>query len=412
VKILWVKSDFPLPSDTGGKIRTWNLLTKLAERNEVTFLSYVPPNLSASWTSAMASRKICVESVPLPEEKKEGLAFQMRVLSRLPSSRPYIVNKYISREMGERIRHFARNAVFDVLLCDFLEMAWCARHAPNLPTVLFEHNIETLIWRRYHQTEQHPLKRLYFGYEKRRMARFESEACRAVDLVLTVSDNDGQILQREFGVRKYVTIPTAVDTDFFRPGGAEVANRLVFSGSMDWMPNIDAFWWFYRSIYPIVKRSVPAVSFTVIGRRPPKEVLDVAHTDKSVTVTGTVEDVRPFIAEGQLYIVPLRIGGGTRIKIYEAMAMKKCVISTAIGAEGLPLTDGHHIILADDPGDFAEQITSLLLHHDRRNRIAEAAYRHILEDCSWRKSADLLESALNQAVDIKKSRQFQTTRWS
>ena len=173
MKILWIKSDFPLPADTGGKIRTWNLLAELAKRHQVTFLSYAPPDHPEKWFDQMRGKGITTEPVPLAEEKKQGIGFYLRVVKGLLSFRPYIANKYVSKAMSGRLCALLKATNFDVLLCDFLEMAWCADLVKSAPVVLFEHNVETMIWRRYHQTEENLLKKLYFSYEKLRMERFE-----------------------------------------------------------------------------------------------------------------------------------------------------------------------------------------------------------------------------------------------
>jgi polysaccharide biosynthesis protein PslH len=401
MKVLWLKSDFPLPADTGGKIRTMNLLSALAKLCDVTFLSYVPPDLDGKFVNQMRGYGIRVESVIRSEENKEGLAFKLRVLSKLFSSRPYIVNKYISDEMAQRLRALLTERQIDVLVCDFLEMAWCLEHLGDTPKVLFEHNVETLIWRRYHEVEKSLPKKLYFGYEKKRLERFERESCARFNQVLTVSDQDGDLLRREFGLRRYVTIPTGVDTSYFQPRGGEIKHRLVFCGSMDWMPNIDGFWWFYRQILPTIQKDITDVSFAVVGRRPAEDITKVGQDDKKVIITGTVADVRPEVAAGQIYVVPLRVGGGTRIKIYEALAMRKCVVSTTIGAEGLPLTDGVNIVLADGEDDIAKKVIELLRDDNKRNRIAEAGYRLVTEKYSWSKAAEKLHEALKSASGLR-----------
>ncbi len=398
MRILWIKSDFPLPADTGGKIRTRHLLLELAKRAEVTFLCYVTPGHDQKFLAEMRGYGVTVEAIVREEERKDGIGFQLRVLSGLFSPRPYIVNKYIGAEMISRLRELAVRERSDIVLCDFLEMAWCRHYVRDVPTVLFEHNVETMIWRRYCEVESNPIKKLYFWFEKRRMADYESCACKEFDHVLTVSAHDGEKLKQEFGLQGYTVVPTGVDIEYFAPQSGEIARRLVFCGSMDWMPNIDGFWWFYRSVYPQVRKEVADVSFAVVGRRPGSDIVNVARSDKSVTISGTVEDVRSYVATGQLYIVPLRVGGGTRIKIYEAMAMRKCVLATSVGAEGLPVIDGEHIVLADSEKDFADRIKELLRDDNKRNRIAESGYRLVTANYGWAAAAKQLFEALQATM--------------
>ncbi len=230
------------------------------------------------------------------------------------------------------------------------------------------------------------------------MAKYEATACRKFDHVLTVSEHDGEKLTQEFGLRRFTVLPTGVDIEYFAPQPGEMVQRLVFCGSMDWMPNIDGFWWFYRSIYPQVRKELADVSFSVVGRRPGDDIVAVARSDQSVLVSGTVEDVRPYVASAQLYIVPLRVGGGTRIKIYEAMAMKKCVVATSVGAEGLPVVDGENIVIADSENDFADRIKELLRDDNKRNRIAESGYRMVTENYGWARAAKILHGALQATL--------------
>ncbi|MFH2057172.1 MAG: glycosyltransferase family 4 protein [bacterium] len=395
MKILWIKSDFPLPADTGGKIRTKNLLFELAKQAEVSFLSYVPLDLDQTTIDQMRDAGIEPIGIERAEEKKSGLRFWLRVLFGLFSTRPYVARKYATARFKQRLAQLLASRGYDVVVCDFLEMAWCAPLLRDIPSVLFEHNVETVIWRRHAQVARNPLKKLYLIYEQRRMANFERWAGAQFDLVLTVSAEDGELLRESFGVSMFLTIPTGVDIGYFQPiKDTEHDNHLVLSGSMDWMPNIDAFWWFYREIYPKIKAEIPEVTLSVVGRRPPEEIRAVTAGDVSVSVTGTVPDVRPHVAAGQLFLVPLRVGGGTRIKIYEALAMGKCVVATSIGAEGLPLTDGEHLVLADTAAEFAAAIRDLLQDDKKRNRIASAGLRLVRERYSWNHAAAILHDGL------------------
>lgn len=403
MKVLWIKSDFPLPADTGGKIRTKHLLVELARRADVTLLCYAPPDHPKRYIDELEATGVRVDVIPRAEEIKSGFGFYFRVSRNLASRRPYIVKKYISPEMTARVGELGTAGRHDIVLCDFLEMAWCAENVRGLPTVLFAHNVETMIWRRYRQVESNLLKRIYFAREQGRVARTERAACAEFDAVLTVSRDDGELLQREFGLKTYTILPTGVDIEYFQPQNGEIAGRMVFCGSMDWMPNIDGFWWFYRSIYPRIRKDFAAISFAVVGRRPGPEIVAANLADKSTIVTGTVDDVRPHVAAAQLYLVPLRVGGGTRIKIFEAMAMKKCVISTSIGAEGLPLVNGEHLVIADGEEAFADAAKELLLDANKRSRIAEAGYRLVTEHYSWSRAASVLYDALKALVASRTS---------
>jgi glycosyltransferase involved in cell wall biosynthesis len=205
-----------------------------------------------------------------------------------------------------------------------------------------------------------------------------------------VSREDREMMQLQYGVKNVYDVPTGVDTDFFRPSGqrARKPHNLVFTGSMDWLPNEDAIRYFTEQIMPRIKQTVPGVTLTVVGRDPYPALLELSKRDPSVIVTGRVEDVRPYMEEASLYIVPLRIGGGTRLKIYEGMAMEKAIVSTSIGAEGLPVTDGKEIVLADTPEAFAEAVINLLRDENLAREIGQQAAARVRSEFGWESVSD------------------------
>jgi glycosyltransferase involved in cell wall biosynthesis len=219
------------------------------------------------------------------------------------------------------------------------------------------------------------------------MQRFEQEACRRVNCVVAVSEADAEKMQRDYGLEKVYDIPTGVDVDFFKPMNtiATRPNSLVFTGSMDWLPNEDAMQYFINEIMPLVRKAVPDLRLTIVGRSPYPSLVELAQRDSSISVTGRVDDVRPHMEGATAFIVPIRIGGGTRLKIYEAMAMEKPVISTTVGAEGLPVRDGVELLLADDPKAFAEAVINVLSDSSLANRLGKNAAALVRENFGWRR---------------------------
>jgi len=236
-----------------------------------------------------------------------------------------------------------------------------------------------------------------YGAQHRRMHRYEGRTLGRFDAVLAVSDADRQTFTRLYpdAVRGPVHIvPTGVDTDFFKPSVSPArATQLVFTGSMDWLPNEDAMRYFCRSILPLVRAEEPEAGLSIVGRAPTPAVQSLA-AEPGVEVTGRVDDVRPFMEQAAVYIVPLRIGGGTRLKIFEAMAMGKAVVSTTVGAEGLPVVNGEHLLLADEPRSFARAIVRLIRDQDQRERLGDAARRLVLARYDWSAVAGALEEPL------------------
>jgi glycosyltransferase involved in cell wall biosynthesis len=268
----------------------------------------------------------------------------------------------------------------------------------NVPVLLFEHNVEYLIWHRLANLETTSWKRALFEMEWRKVRACESEAVRSAALTIAVSDDDRVRLAAMSPGSRVVSIPTGVNTGYFTPRcDAEVPTRLVFSGSMDWHPNEDAVCYFVDTILPRVRAEFPDVSFTIIGRNPSARVRELA-AQPGVAVTGTLDDVRPAIAEGSVYVVPLRAGSGTRIKIFEALAMGKAVVSTTVGAEGLTLESGRHFLAADTPHDFAHAIIRLLRDPARRQALGDAGRALVEANYSWPTVARQFEARCEEVV--------------
>jgi glycosyltransferase involved in cell wall biosynthesis len=264
----------------------------------------------------------------------------------------------------------------------------------GIPVVTFTHNVEALIWRRHWEVATNPLWKFVFKREYQKMRAAELDyLCRSTH-VLTVSDTDTAFFGKDINPAKITTIPTGVDIDYFQPVNGEEADSLVFTGSMDWMPNEDGILYFVEAILPLIRKQRPKVKLWVVGRKPGKKIQALTESDPGIEVTGWVEDIRPYIAKGSVYIVPLRVGSGTRLKIFEAMAMGKAVLSTTIGAEGLPVTSGSDIVLADEPSHFADEVCRLLDSQEERNRIGNAARRLVEEKYSWAAVARNMDSVL------------------
>jgi glycosyltransferase involved in cell wall biosynthesis len=275
--------------------------------------------------------------------------------------------------------------------------------ALHAPTVLFQHNVEAMIWRRHYEVQQNPAKKLYLRGQWRKTAAYERDACRRFDHVVAVSREDADVMRREYGAREVSDVPTGVDTEFFRPSGAvaRVPRSLVFTGSMDWLPNEDAIRYFTKEIMPRVRESVPDVTLTVVGRDPFPGLLELARRDPSVVVTGRVEDVRPYMERADAYVVPIRVGGGTRLKIYEAMSMGKAVVSTTVGAEGLPVRDGRELLLADTPEDFARAVVRVLTDETLARDLGERAAATVRERFGWGRVAEQFAAGCERAVRLR-----------
>ena len=351
------------------------MLKELKREHHITYLAL--DDGSAGAEAREHAYEYCHELICLPHRQREKFSpgFYAELLLNLVSPFPYAIKKYESDSMRRKIVEQASKGTVDVVICDFLAPAINVPRSLPCSSILFQHNVEAMIWKRHFEVQNNSLKRWYLRRQWRKMYNFEKQMCRRFDSVIAVSKEDSDLMREEYGVDEVFDVPTGVDTEFFRPSDAEVKkpNNVVFTGSMDWLPNEDAIHYYTEQILPLIRQSVPDATLTVVGRNPYPGLLELSKRDPAIEVTGRVEDVRPYMERAAAYAVPLRIGGGTRLKIYEAMAMRKATVSTAIGAEGLDVEDGRDILLADDAPRFAEAIIRLVRDDGLRRRIEDAA---------------------------------------
>jgi len=394
MKILWLKTELLHPVDKGGKIRTYHLLKQLKTDHHITYLTL--DDGTASPDAADCAIEYCHELIRIPHANREKFSagFYAELALNMASPLPYAISKYKSDEMSRSIKELTSRNDFDVVICDFLAPAVNLPPDLKTPVVLFQHNVEAAIWKRHYEVQKSASRKFYLYRQWRKMRAFEGEVCRRVDRVVSVSQADSESMEKDYGLAKVYDIPTGVDVDFFRPSNGDAKpNSLVFTGSMDWLPNEDAINYFTQQILPLIRNTIPDVSITVVGRNPSPKLQELGRRDSSFTVTGRVDDVRPYIERAAAYIVPLRIGGGTRLKIYEAMAMERAVVSTSVGAEGLPLTSGKEILIADTPAAFAESVIKLLGNPQLAREFGTRAAITVREQFGWAQAAQRFAAA-------------------
>jgi glycosyltransferase involved in cell wall biosynthesis len=314
----------------------------------------------------------------------------MELVANLVSPLPYAVSKYRSPRLRAEIERAAAEGGVDVVVCDFLAPSQNVPDGLPCRTVLFQHNVEAAIWKRHAEVRTNPLSRAFFTAQWRRMVDFERQECRRFDRVVAVSRTDAETIAREYGVAGVADVPTGVDLEFFRPANRapREPRNLVFTGSMDWMPNEDGILWFVAEVLPRIHERMPDVTLTVVGRHPPGRIRQLAAQDPRLRVTGSVEDVRPYMEAAPVFVVPLRVGGGTRLKIFEALAMERALVSTTIGAEGLPLAHGEHAMIADSADAFARAVIDLLEHPSRAEALGHAGAAYIRAHFGWDAAAE------------------------
>ena len=392
MRLLWVFGDFLHPTTRGGQIRTLETLKRLHARHEVHYAGLWNPKFPEGPARAKEYSSF-VYSVRHAVPEKTSPAFVLQLAKGLTSKLPVAVFRHASEDMRATIDRLLREHSFDHVICDFLSSA------PNFSdlsrAVLFQHNVEAMIWKRHVEHASTPLRRYYFGRQARLMFDYEREVCRAVKSVIAVSEADAAKMRELYGVQRVSAAPTGVDVDFFAcKVETEAANDLVFVGSMDWMPNVDGMVWFANEVFPLIKKRIPGCTLAVVGRAPGREVTELAERESGILITGTVPDVRPWLWDSKVSIVPLRIGGGTRLKIYEAMAAGAAVVSTTVGAEGLEVAPDEDILIADTPDAFADACVRLIQNADDRRKLASAARARVAAEHSWEAAAMVFERLL------------------
>lgn len=386
--ILWVKSGPLHPLNTGGRRRTHAMLTELSRTHRVTFLAGLPNETTIS--PAEAADPYAAEKIWLPtrESRKGSPRFFGELALNFAASRlPYVLDRYRDPGMTARIREIDTNGGHDLIVCDFLTPSVNFVGLPlRTPAVIFQHNIESQIWDRLAAEKRNPAVRAYFKIQAARLWRAERDLCAGFGGVITVSSEDAAYSRDVYGLTNVLgAVPTGIDTEQFRPPAEprREPGLIGFLGSMDWMPNIECVRHFAHDILPTIRRRHPHCRFRIIGRDPAPAVRRLAETDPGIEITGTVDDVRPHLDACALIVVPLRSGGGTRIKIFEAMAQGVPVVSTSIGAEGLPVEHGRDILIADEPGAFAEAVIRLLDSPALAEELAGTAREKLVARHSW-----------------------------
>ncbi|HWR82560.1 MAG TPA: glycosyltransferase [Candidatus Deferrimicrobium sp.] len=381
MKLLIIDEEFPFPLNSGKRIRTFNLVKGLSRRHRITYLAY--GSSDSVGFSALMSVGIIPVAVPPPDRRQSGGRFYLRLLANLISSYPYVVTSHYTNAFRQQLQRLISSDRFDVIVCEWTPYALFLREVHGIKKVIVAHNIESSIWKRYEEFEANPFRRAYITIQRAKVERFEQRCFAWADGATAVCETEAEQI-RGFGVPYSVeVVANGVDLEYFVPSQTEVdPHEIVFTGSMDWRPNQDAVSFFVHKIFPEIRARVFQATFTVVGRNP-TAAITALRSLPGITVTGTVDDVRPYLARAAVCVVPLRIGGGSRLKVLEALAMSKAVVSTTVGAEGLRVTDEQDILIADTPQNFAEKVVALMRDADRRAKLGKLGRELVENTYGW-----------------------------
>lgn len=399
MKILWLKSELLHPLDKGGRIRTYQMLRILKRNHHITYLTLDDGTAAADAVDSAAEYCTDLVRVNFTTTKRKTVSFFFELIRNVFSPLPYSIWKYKSEDFRRQLERQIDSSQHDLLVCDFLFPAVNLPRDLSLPSVIFQHNVEAEILRRHAEQGSNMLTRAYFRSQWYRMKLFEQAVCQKFDEVIAVSPNDRDYFKRTYGLASVSSIPTGVDTGYFRPTKKHTRDscHLVFTGAMDWMPNEQGIVHFVQHVYPLIRAAKPETTLTIVGRNPGPRITSLI-SQTSIHVTGTVPDIRPYLERATVVIVPLQIGGGTRLKIFEAMAMGCPIVSTRIGAEGLPLRDGEHIRLADSPEMIADVCITLMNDSALAGRLGSSGQNFVRENFGCNVAANQFESICGSVV--------------
>jgi glycosyltransferase involved in cell wall biosynthesis len=286
---------------------------------------------------------------------------------------------------------------FDLWQFEWLAYADAVADVPNTRTVVIAHNVESLIWKRYWQTESSAVKALYLKEQYRKFRSFERRVFSSVTGVVCVSEEDAKLALSEFSPRRVWVVDNGIDRAYFeQASGERAANTILFLGSLEWRPNLDAVKVLLDSIFPEVRRMMPQAKLQIVGRRPPQWLKDVAGSTAGVELFADVADVRPYLASASVMAVPLRVGGGSRLKILEGLACGLPVVSTPVGCEGLAIRHGQELTVVEEPRQFAKALCDAISEPEQARAMADAGRRLVYEKYDWDVLAGRLETTWDQ----------------
>jgi glycosyltransferase involved in cell wall biosynthesis len=394
-RILFLTQVLPYPLNSGAKIRAYYVLRHLAQRHEVTLVSFVRADDRPEYVAHLKSFCHAVHTVPMRRSRLRDA--QALLMAGLTSQSMIIVRDEIG-EMRVMLKRLVKDESFDVVHADQTSMVQYALYARSrIPDpesrqktrlVLDAHNALYRIPERMSAHERNPLKRLAFRREARALARYEAQAYQRFDHVVYVADEDRQVLQERMLVEdsRFTTIPICVDPEE-KPliERAQHPRAVTHLGTMFWPPNVEGALWFAQEVFPEVLAQLPEARFVIIGKDPPQEVRDLSVQAHNVQVTGYVPGPAPYLAETAVFVVPLRAAGGMRVKILDAWCWGMPIVSTSIGAEGIAVRDGQDILIGDTPKAFAQAVARVLKDPALGERLRQNGRRRVEERYNWRR---------------------------
>jgi len=397
MKVLWLSHILPYPPKGGVSQRSYNLIKEISKTHKIYLIAINPKKLLSSINQIKNAvkelKKFCyeVEVINLPVNKS------FIALKSLFSKRPYTANWLNFPAVRYAIRKFIKKYKFDLVHFDSIDLGEYINEVGNFPKVLNHHNIESQMMFRRFIKEKNILKKIYFFQEAIKLKNYEKKICPKFDYNLTVSELDKERLFKICPDIKIEVIPNGVDVEYFKPKNKNFEPKtLIFAGGMSWYPNRDAMLFFCKKIWPLLKKRWPDVKTTIIGRNPPKYILNLAKQDPNLIVTGFVDDVRPYLEKAHVYVCPIRDGGGTKLKILDALAMGKPIVAHPIAVEGIEVEPEKQVLLAETPQEFVQQIGRLFKNEKLCEFLSKNGRELVVEKYDFRKIGEKLSKIYSE----------------
>ncbi len=394
MNVVIVNESMPYPPTAGNRIRTLNLMLKLAKRHRLTYIARADAGSAETQEAVSYLEQRGIRTIIADDEppKRTGAGLYWRLAANLASRSPYAVSSHNSRAMRKAILRHAISEKVDVWQFEWLAYADALRGVSGVRRVVVAHNVESLIWERYVQSETNPVKKWYLRQQWRKFHRVEQRLFSEVECVVTVSPEDQELARKEFGITHTAVVDNGVDCAHF----AEMARSpqrasLLFLGSLDWRPNLDAARVLLDQIFPLVQQQEPEARLVMVGRRPPQWLVSRIQGTPGVELHADVPDVRPYLARATAMTVPLRIGGGSRLKILEAMAAGTPVVSSRVGAEGLSVTADEHLKVSGSVEEHVSMLVQAIRQPAPMAALADNARAMVRQRYDWESLSRRLE---------------------
>jgi len=398
MKILVIDEWLPYPLETGKKIRSFNLLAPLAKQHEINYLCYANERVEKEKIEILKSRGFKIICIPPVKRFDTPLRLAAGAALNIFTSTPLVIRKHYSLAYQNRLVRLLSEKPFDLIHCEWTHYGNFLFKLRNLPLFLSSHNVECVPWLRFYKAERNPLKKAGLFLEWIKIRYFERRVLTLFDHISAVSYSDARILENWFDARSVDVVPNGVDTKYYGSIICQDDSRmLVFSASMDSFVNQDAASYFVHEILPIIKTKIPEIKFMILGKNPSNRIRKLE--DDHITVTGTVSDIRQYLKKAGAIVVPLRIAGGSRLKILEAFAAGIPVVSTTIGAEGLEVIKNKHLLIGDNPRDFADRCIHLLGNALLRKNLVNEGKKLSKEKYDWSAISPKIERAWELTIN-------------